>query len=306
VAELAQVMGVDQSKLDVVPSLALGTSPVTLLEMAGAYVTIAAQGERRRPYLIQRIVDRNGGVLAEFATEPQRVVATENAIQLTDMLRDAVNRGTGTAIRNRFGITADVAGKTGTTQDNTDGWFILMHPGLVAGAWVGFNDQRITMRSNHWGQGGHNALLLVGDFFRSALNAQLIDAKAQFPQARRPLPIEAPLPVEASVPGEAEPGYVPAEPTSVAEVPRTGGATSTITSSEPPKGAHELDRVVAAIERTQPSRVVLAQPVASVLPPASAAASAPQSGRAPLVSVSDVAREAVATPAEEPGAPAPR
>ncbi|HZF80909.1 MAG TPA: transglycosylase domain-containing protein, partial [Rubrivivax sp.] len=126
IAELAQSMGVDQSKLDVVPSLALGTSPVTLLEMAGAYATVAAQGERRRPFVVQRIADRHGTVLAEFGSAPQRVMATENAIELADMLRQAVNRGTGTAIRNRFGITADVAGKTGTTQDNTDGWFILM------------------------------------------------------------------------------------------------------------------------------------------------------------------------------------
>jgi len=81
-------------------------------------------------------------------------------------------------------VRADVAGKTGTTQKNTDGWFILMHPRLVAGAWVGFNDSRVTMRSNYWGQGGHNAVLLVGDFFRAALDARLIDGGARFPYAR--------------------------------------------------------------------------------------------------------------------------
>ena len=74
-------------------------------------------------------------------------------------------RGTGQEVRARFGMRADVAGKTGTTQKNTDGWFILMHPQLVAGSWVGFNDSRVTMRSNYWGEGGHNAVLLVGDFF---------------------------------------------------------------------------------------------------------------------------------------------
>ena len=82
------------------------------------------------------------------------------------MLRGAVDQGTGQAVRTQFGVRADVAGKTGTTQENTDGWFILMHPRLVAGAWVGFNDSRITMRSDYWGQGAHNALLLVGDFFQ--------------------------------------------------------------------------------------------------------------------------------------------
>jgi penicillin-binding protein 1A len=77
-----------------------------------------------------------------------------------------------------------VAGKTGTTQNNTDGWFILMHPRLVAGAWVGFNDARVTMRSNYWGEGAHNALPMVGDFFQRTLASRLIDGGAAFPFAR--------------------------------------------------------------------------------------------------------------------------
>jgi len=81
-------------------------------------------------------------------------------------------------------VRADVAGKTGTTQENTDGWFILMHSRLVAGAWVGFNDSRITMRSDYWGQGASTALLLVGDFFQHALDAQFITANARFPYER--------------------------------------------------------------------------------------------------------------------------
>jgi penicillin-binding protein 1A len=100
-----------------------------------------------------------------------------------------VRRGTGTMVSTQFNIAADIAGKTGTTQNNTDGWFILMHPNLVAGAWVGFNDSRVTMRSDYWGQGGHNAILLVGDFFRDTLKAKLIDTKAKFPQPKRPPPM---------------------------------------------------------------------------------------------------------------------
>jgi penicillin-binding protein 1A len=101
-----------------------------------------------------------------------------------------VNRGTGTAVRYRFGITADVAGKTGTTQNNADGWFILMHPTLVAGAWVGFNDTRVAMRSPYWGQGGHNAVLLVGDFFKSLLDGGKLDAQATFPGAPKAAPVQ--------------------------------------------------------------------------------------------------------------------
>ena len=103
-------------------------------------------------------------------------------------MRGVVDEGTGAAIRTRYGIQADVAGKTGTTQDNTDGWFILMHPQLVAGAWVGFNDNtRHDGRS--WGQGARSALPIVGDFFQQSLRYKWIDAQAEFDIPRpRPAP----------------------------------------------------------------------------------------------------------------------
>ena len=183
-AELARTMGIEQSKLDEVPSLALGTSPVTPFEMVVAYSTLAAGGEYRRPIYIRRVTDKHGNVLAEFANRQRRVLSDRTVENLINILRDAVDEGTGQAVRTRFGIRADVAGKTGTTQKNTDGWFILMHPRLVAGAWVGFNDSRVTMRSDHWGAGGQNALLLVGDFFRQILDARVIDDRVRFPYAR--------------------------------------------------------------------------------------------------------------------------
>jgi penicillin-binding protein 1A len=190
IVKLARDLGIRDSKLDSVPSLALGTSPVTLLEMVSAYSTIAAQGEYRKPVFVKRITDREGNTLAEFGAQtPQRAMSNESAVMLIDMMRGVINRGTGTAIRYRFGITGDVAGKTGTTQKNTDGWFIMMHPQLVAGAWVGFNDNRVTMRSNYWGQGGHNAILLVGDFFKSAIDSGKVNATAAFPGAVRRAPI---------------------------------------------------------------------------------------------------------------------
>jgi penicillin-binding protein 1A len=190
VVKLAQDLGVRTSKLAKVPSIALGTSPVTLLEMVNAYATIAAQGEYRRPVFVRRITDRNGQVVADFAQQsPQRVLSQQSAVTLIDMMRGVINRGTGTGIRYRFGITADVAGKTGTTQNNADAWFIMMHPNLVAGAWVGFNDNRVTMRSNYWGQGGHSAILLVGDFFKTALDAGKLSADALFPGGHKPEPV---------------------------------------------------------------------------------------------------------------------
>lgn len=187
VTQLARAMGIRDSQLDEVPSMALGTSPVTLLEMATLYATIAREGEYRPPVFLTRITDREGQVLEAFPpSRGERVMSRETALDLIEMLRHAVTRGTGTMVRTRFGVDSDVAGKTGTTQNNADGWFMLMHPDLVVGAWVGFNDQRVTMRSSYWGQGGHNALLLVGDFVKASLDARTLDGKAMFAKALRP------------------------------------------------------------------------------------------------------------------------
>ncbi|MCK6376520.1 MAG: transglycosylase domain-containing protein [Zoogloea sp.] len=187
VAKLAKAMGVRQSPLEAVPSLALGTSPVTLREMVAAYTTIASGGEYREPMFVARIEDRDGYVLAEFApAAPEKALDPAAAWTLLDVMRGVVDRGTGVAIRNQFGLSADLAGKTGTTQDNTDGWFILMHPQLVGGAWVGFNDNRITLRSDYWGQGAKSALPIVGDAFHYALRNRLVDGKARFVSKEKP------------------------------------------------------------------------------------------------------------------------
>lgn len=201
IIKLARALGIRDSKLDAVPSLVLGTSPVTLLEMASVYASIADQGQYRKPIFVHSITDRNGHLLAQFSSAPQRAMSATSALALTDMLRGVVNQGTGTAIHRRFGIRADVGGKTGTTQNNTDGWFMLIHPDLVAGAWVGFNDARVTMRSSYWGQGGHNAVLVVGDFFRTALKDKLVDAKARFTPMPKAAPV-APVPEQTVAPEE--------------------------------------------------------------------------------------------------------
>ncbi|MCX9155757.1 transglycosylase domain-containing protein [Niveibacterium sp. 24ML] len=185
VARLARAMGVRDSKLEEVPSLALGTSPVTLYEMVSAYATIANAGHYIAPAMVLRIENRKGEVLEEFhPADAQRAISAEAEDMLLDAMRGVIDRGTGSAIRNRFGVRGDLAGKTGTTQDNTDGWFILMHPQLVGGAWVGFNDARITLRSDYWGQGARSALPIVGDVFSRAQGARLISSSARFPKAQ--------------------------------------------------------------------------------------------------------------------------
>ena len=189
VASLAQALGVRQSKLDLVPSLALGTSPVTLLEMVAAYGSIANGGSYRQPVLVMSVEDRNGQLLEQFApvTEREPAMPRAHALTLVNAMRGVIDEGTGRAIRQRFGIQADVAGKTGTTQDNTDGWFIMMNPQLVAGARVGFNDNSVTMGA--WGQGAKAALPMVGEVFQQAFRNRWLDQNAEFDIPRpRPLP----------------------------------------------------------------------------------------------------------------------
>ena len=188
VAQLARAMGVRQSPLTPVPALALGTSPVTLREMVSAYATLASEGLYREPQFITHITDRDGRELARFApARGERALPATTNYALLDMLRGVVDKGTATAVRTRWGIRADVVGKTGTTQDNTDGWFILAHPQLVVGAWAGFNDSRITLRSDHWGQGAHSALPMVADVTARALRSRVIDTAMRFepPDTRR-------------------------------------------------------------------------------------------------------------------------
>lgn len=200
VAAFARAAGVRQSKLDEVPSLALGTSPVTLKEMVTAYGTIANEGRFIEPIIITAVEDRNGVVLERFVTRaPEAVMPTSVAHTVVDVLRGAVDQGTGSGIRSRFGIRADVAGKTGTTQNNTDAWFILMHPQMVAGAWVGFNDNRVTMGSR-WGQGSQGALPIVGETFRLALRAKVIDPAREFSAPREAIVEPQPVP-EVGLPG---------------------------------------------------------------------------------------------------------
>ena len=205
VARFARWAGVRASPLDPVPSLALGTSPVTLLEMGTAYATLASMGNYRPPVVLTHLDDRHGKTLVRFdeGPAPEQVIDRTVAEKLVDVMRDVIQRGTGAGLRSEFGVKGDWAGKTGTTQNNSDGWFIAINPGLVAAAWVGFNDQRVTIRSNYWGQGAHNALRIVGDFLRQGQRSKLLALDEMFPVVIRDKPPE-PEPVEGTVPAEGD------------------------------------------------------------------------------------------------------
>ena len=157
------------SELPAVPSLALGVASISLKEMVVAYSTIVNNGMRVEPYYIVSVSDINDKVIETFAS-PAPVTTSlkrENCNVITHMLKSVVDFGTGRSIRSKFKIPGTFAGKTGTTQDQTDGWFMGFTPNLVTGCWVGADDPNVRFRTITYGQGSYMALPLTGRFFSS-------------------------------------------------------------------------------------------------------------------------------------------
>lgn len=144
-------------------SIALGTAQVTPLEMTSAFGVFANEGVQVEPNSIIKIEDKDGNVLEENIPERKEVLSKETAYIMTNMMEDVINLGSGLRIRNFFHYPA--AGKTGTTQDYADAWFVGYTPQLAAGAWVGFDDQSVNFNSAD-GQGGRAAAPLFGRFMK--------------------------------------------------------------------------------------------------------------------------------------------
>jgi penicillin-binding protein 1A len=138
VLRTAREMGI-QSELPNVPAVVLGAGEVTLLEMVAAYSAFATLGDRAAPHFVERIEDRDGNVIWTRETRRQRVIDPAVAFIVTDMMRDVVDRGTATGVR-AAGYRGVAAGKTGTTNDNSDAWFIGFTPQAVGGIWIGFDE----------------------------------------------------------------------------------------------------------------------------------------------------------------------
>jgi len=156
------------SEIPKAPSMVLGTADLSLLEMLSAYTVFANRGLRTKPVLIKKVEDREGNVIVEFPDKPEqtRVLDANTADMMNYMLRSVVENGTGQRLRTRYGLTNQIGGKTGTTQDQTDGWFIGITPTLVAGAWVGGETRKVRFRSLSLGQGANTALPIYGNFMK--------------------------------------------------------------------------------------------------------------------------------------------
>lgn len=137
--DFAKQCGIE-ANIPKVPSIALGSADISLVEMVRSYTMFPGRGFNVKPYFISRIEDRNGNVLANFTTKGEEVISEADAYVMTKMMQGVVDFGTGRALRGAYGITAEMAGKTGTTNDNADGWFIGFTPQILAGVWVGADD----------------------------------------------------------------------------------------------------------------------------------------------------------------------
>ena len=163
----AEKMGIT-SKLPKVPSLALGTAELSLMEVATAYTAYANESHISKPYYISKIEDKNGNIIYERETpEEQPEAFSENTRQLmVEMMKSTINSGTAQRIRFKYGLQNDLAGKTGTTQNNKDGWFVGVSPNLIMAAWVGNDDHRIGFSNTGIGQGANSALPIVALFLK--------------------------------------------------------------------------------------------------------------------------------------------
>lgn len=150
------------------PSLALclGAYEASVREMVCAYTAFANHGIRAGAMFVTKIEDSNGDVIANFQPQMSEVISEENSYRMIDMLRAVVDRGTGSRMRNRYNIKCDMGGKTGTTNDNSDGWFIGFTPRLVCGGWVGGEDRDIHFDSGGIGQGASMALPIWAYFMK--------------------------------------------------------------------------------------------------------------------------------------------
>lgn len=155
--DLCRRMGV-VAPIDPVPAICLGTPEISVFEMVGANATFANKGTWVEPTFVTRIEDKNGKVLADFAPRTEEVMNEEKAYVMLQLMKGVVQIGTGSRLRYRFKLNMPIAGKTGTTQNNSDGWFMGITPDLVSGCWTGAEDRAVHFDNTLYGQGAEMAL----------------------------------------------------------------------------------------------------------------------------------------------------
>ena len=165
-AKYLREFGIANNEIHPSLALCLGTCDITVAEMASAYTAFVNKGIRSAPILVSRIEDTNGTVISEFAPRMNEVISEQSSYKMLDMLRAVVDAGTGIRLRYRYNFTAPIAGKTGTTNSNSDGWFVGCVPRLVTACWVGGEDRDIHFLSTSLGQGASTALPIWANYMK--------------------------------------------------------------------------------------------------------------------------------------------
>lgn len=173
IVKFARKLGLE-SNMEAVPSLALGTTDVSLFEMVAAYCVFVNGGTYIRPYALLRIEDKYGNVLYEFKPETREVITERTAAYMVDLLKAGSEFGTSRSLKSNFGIDAEIGGKTGTTQNSADGWFVGISPDLVTGVWVGGQNRDIRILG---GSGASLALPIWGYYMGAVFKDRSLDIR---------------------------------------------------------------------------------------------------------------------------------
>ena len=167
-AQMMRTMGI-QSHIDAVPSLCVGPADLSLYEMVAAYNTFPSRGIYIAPQFVTRITDNQGNVLGEFTNRKREAISEQTAYLMVNLMEGVINNGTGARLRSAYQLKGQIAGKTGTTNDNADGWFIGYTPTITAGIWVGAEDRQVHFQSLALGSGSNMALPIWGLFMKKVL-----------------------------------------------------------------------------------------------------------------------------------------
>jgi len=190
VANMAHQMGVT-SDIPAVPAIALGTPDLSLYEMVGAMNTFANKGVYVKPIFITRIEDKNGNLLDRFVPEKREAMDEVTAYKMIELMKGVVESGTSIRLRYKYGFDNPIAGKTGTTQNQSDGWFMGITPQLTSGVWVGAEDRSVHFRSLTLGQGANMALPIWALFMKKVYDdPDLGIGKGDFEKPLKDLSIE--------------------------------------------------------------------------------------------------------------------
>ena len=160
--KLIHEFGLTNQSIEATQSLCLGTCDASVSEMVSAYTVFVGKGMRVAPLMVTRIEDNDGNVIATFSAHRNEVISRESSYKMIDMMRGVINAGTGYRLRSVYKIYADMCGKTGTTQNMSDGWFVGYTPSLVTGCWVGGEERNIHFDRMSEGQGASMALPIYG------------------------------------------------------------------------------------------------------------------------------------------------